>query len=80
MKRQKCGNAYNRRSKRVFDIYVSISVSCRQVYGSDDRVCRRFAAAARLGISLGEMMDEIHIIPASYDVRDTVGTVEPVYT
>ena len=22
---------------------------------------------------LGEMMDEIHIIPASYDVRDTVG-------
>lgn len=30
-------------------------------------------AAARLGISLGEMMDEIHIIPASYDVRDTVG-------
>lgn len=31
------------------------------------------AAAARLGTSLGEMMDEIHIIPASYDVRDTVG-------
>lgn len=31
------------------------------------------AAAARLGISLGEMMDEIHIIPASYDVRDTMG-------
>lgn len=31
------------------------------------------AAAARLGISLGEMMDEIHIIPASYDVRATVG-------
>ena len=31
------------------------------------------AAAARLGISLGEMMDEIHIIPASYDVRVTVG-------
>ena len=31
------------------------------------------AAAARLGISLGEMMDEIHIIPASYDVRGTVG-------
>lgn len=31
------------------------------------------AAAARLGISLGEMMDEIHIIPASYDVRNTVG-------
>ena len=31
------------------------------------------AAAARLGISLGEMRDEIHIIPASYDVRDTVG-------
>lgn len=31
------------------------------------------AAAARLGISLGEMRDEIHIIPASYDVKDTVG-------
>lgn len=31
------------------------------------------AAAARLGISLGEMRDEIHIIPASYDVRDTMG-------
>lgn len=31
------------------------------------------AAAARLGVSLGEMRDEIHIIPASYDVRDTVG-------
>jgi precorrin-2/cobalt-factor-2 C20-methyltransferase len=31
------------------------------------------AAAARLGISLGEMRDEIHIIPASYDVRATVG-------
>lgn len=31
------------------------------------------AAAARLGISLGKMRDEIHIIPASYDVRDTVG-------
>lgn len=31
------------------------------------------AAAARLGISLGEKRDEIHIIPASYDVRDTMG-------
>ena len=31
------------------------------------------AVAARLGISLGEMRDEIHIIPASYDVRDTMG-------
>ena len=31
------------------------------------------AAAARLGISLGEMRGEIHIIPASYDVRDTMG-------
>lgn len=38
------------------------------------------AAAARLGISLGEMMDEIHIIPASYDVRILWVTVEPVYT
>lgn len=40
------------------------------VYGIVPSFC---AAAARLGISLGEMMDEIHIIPASYDVRDTVG-------
>lgn len=40
------------------------------VYGGVPSFC---AAAARLGISLGEMMDEIHIIPASYDVRDTVG-------
>lgn len=31
------------------------------------------AAAVRLGVSLGEMRDEIHIIPASYDVKDTVG-------
>ena len=31
------------------------------------------AVEARLGISLGEMRDEIHIIPASYDVRDTMG-------
>lgn len=30
------------------------------------------AAAARLGISLGEKTDEIHIIPASYDVRETL--------
>lgn len=40
------------------------------VYGIVPSFC---AAAARLGISLGEMMDEIHIIPASYDVRGTVG-------
>lgn len=40
------------------------------VYGIVPSFC---AAAARLGTSLGEMMDEIHIIPASYDVRDTVG-------
>lgn len=40
------------------------------VYGIVPSFC---AAAARLGISLGEMMDEIHIIPASYDVRNTVG-------
>lgn len=40
------------------------------MYGIVPSFC---AAAARLGISLGEMMDEIHIIPASYDVRDTVG-------
>ena len=25
------------------------------------------------GLAFREMMDEIHIIPASYDVRDTVG-------
>ncbi len=31
------------------------------------------AAAARLGISLGEMKEEIHIIPASYDVEKTIG-------
>jgi precorrin-2 C(20)-methyltransferase len=30
------------------------------------------AAAARLGISLGEKGEEIHIIPAAYDVRDTL--------
>ena len=33
----------------------------------------RFVQLSAVGISLGEMMDEIHIIPASYDVRDTVG-------
>ena len=27
------------------------------------------AAAGRLGISLGEKSEEIHVIPASYDVR-----------
>ena len=31
------------------------------------------AAAARLGIPLGEMKEEIHIIPASYDVEKTIG-------
>lgn len=30
------------------------------------------AAAARLGISLGEKQEEIHIIPASYDISDTL--------
>jgi precorrin-2 C(20)-methyltransferase len=30
------------------------------------------AAAARLGISLGEKGEEIHIIPAAYDVSDTL--------
>jgi precorrin-2 C(20)-methyltransferase len=30
------------------------------------------AAASRLGISLGENKEEIHIIPASYDVHDTL--------
>ena len=37
-------------------------------------VCRRFCAvAARLGISLGEKDEEIHIIPAAYDVRESLG-------
>ncbi len=31
------------------------------------------AAAARLGISLGEKNEEIHIIPAAYAVEDTLG-------
>jgi len=31
------------------------------------------AAAAALGISLGDMREEIHVIPASYDVEDTMG-------
>lgn len=30
------------------------------------------AAAARLGISLGEKKEEIHIIPASYDIEETL--------
>lgn len=30
------------------------------------------AAAARLGISLGENADEIHIIPAAYDILDSL--------
>ena len=53
---------------------LCVQHSAGRFYGSDDKRCAAFcAAAARLGISLGEMMDEIHIIPASYDVRDTVG-------
>lgn len=31
------------------------------------------AVAARLGISLGEKNEEIHIIPAAYDVRESLG-------
>lgn len=31
------------------------------------------AAAARLGISLADMGEQIHIIPASYDVKETIG-------
>ena len=31
------------------------------------------AVAARLGISLGEKDEEIHIIPAAYDVRESLG-------
>jgi sirohydrochlorin cobaltochelatase len=30
------------------------------------------AVAARLGISLGEKTDEIHIIPAAYEIEDTL--------
>lgn len=30
------------------------------------------AAAAALGISLGDMGEEIHVIPASYDIEDTM--------
>ena len=39
----------------------------------DPSVYSTYMYIHKLGISLGEMMDEIHIIPASYDVRDTVG-------
>lgn len=57
---------------KACDIIAILAVSKEEcyVYGIVPSFC---AAAARLGISLGEMMDEIHIIPASYDVRDTVG-------
>lgn len=57
---------------KACDIIAIPAVSKEEcyVYGIVLSFC---AAAARLGISLGEMMDEIHIIPASYDVRDTVG-------
>ena len=57
---------------KACDIIAIPAVSNEEcyVYGIVPSFC---AAAARLGISLGEMMDEIHIIPASYDVRDTVG-------
>lgn len=57
---------------KACDIIAIPAVSKEEcyVYGIEPSFC---AAAARLGISLGEMMDEIHIIPASYDVRDTVG-------
>lgn len=30
------------------------------------------AAAGALGISLGDMQEEIHVIPASYEIRDTL--------
>ena len=57
---------------KACDIIAIPAVSKEEcyVYGIVPSFC---AAAARLGISLGEMMDEIHIIPASYDVRDTLG-------
>lgn len=57
---------------KACDIIAIPAVSKEEcyAYGIVQSFC---AAAARLGISLGEMMDEIHIIPASYDVRDTVG-------
>ena len=57
---------------KACDIITIPAVSKEEcyVYGIVPSFC---AAAARLGISLGEMMDEIHIIPASYDVRDTMG-------
>ena len=57
---------------KACDIIANHAVSKEEcyVYGIVPSFC---AAAARLGISLGEMMDEIHIIPASYDVMDTVG-------
>lgn len=57
---------------KACDIITIPAVSKEECYAYS--IVQSFcAAAARLGISLGEMMDEIHIIPASYDVRDTVG-------
>lgn len=57
---------------KACDIIAIPAVSKEECYAYS--IVQSFcAAAARLGISLGEMMDEIHIIPASYDVRDTVG-------
>lgn len=57
---------------KACDIIAITAVSKEECYAYS--IVQSFcAAAARLGISLGEMMDEIHIIPASYDVRDTVG-------
>lgn len=56
---------------KACDIIAIPAVSKEECYAYS--IVQSFcAAAARLGISLGEMMDEIHIIPASYDVRDTV--------
>lgn len=57
---------------KACDIIAIPAVSKEECYAYS--IVQSFcAAAARLGISLGEMMDEIHIIPASYDVRGTVG-------
>lgn len=57
---------------KACDIIAIPAVSKEECYAYS--IVQSFcAAAARLGTSLGEMMDEIHIIPASYDVRDTVG-------
>ena len=50
---------------KACDIIAIPAVSKEEchAYGIVPSFC---AAAARLGTSLGEMMDEIHIIPASY--------------